>query len=59
MNGINEPAGEDIANVVLKQFDELPSKRKPLNRNGGAREWIPLSGIVASGRLYTCGGFFC
>ncbi|KAF7954449.1 hypothetical protein EAE96_005570 [Botrytis aclada] len=45
----NEPSGDEIANVVLKQFDELPTKRKPLNRGEGVREWVPLSGIVASG----------
>ncbi|APA11896.1 hypothetical protein SS1G_05425 [Sclerotinia sclerotiorum 1980 UF-70] len=46
---INDPSGDEIANVVLKQFDELPAKRKPLNRGEGVREWVPLSGIVASG----------
>ncbi|KAI9641919.1 hypothetical protein NHQ30_009787 [Ciborinia camelliae] len=48
-NEMNEPSADDIANVVLKRFDELPAKRKPLNRAGGVREWVPLSGIVASG----------
>lgn len=50
MNEGNEPSGDEIANVVLKQFDELPTKRKPLSRGEGVREWVPLSGIVASGR---------
>ncbi|QSZ36596.1 hypothetical protein DSL72_006476 [Monilinia vaccinii-corymbosi] len=49
MDELNEPSGDDIANVALEQFDELPSKRKPLKRDGGVREWIPLSAIVASG----------
>ncbi|KAF7870447.1 hypothetical protein EAF04_004191 [Stromatinia cepivora] len=48
-NQIDEPSGDEIANVVLKLFDELPTKRKPLNRGEGVREWVPLSGIVASG----------
>lgn len=50
MDERNEPSGDKIANVVLKQFDGLPTKRKPLNRGEGVREWVPLSGIVASGR---------
>ncbi|CAD6444446.1 4c181175-502f-4b82-a424-2b5343324335 [Sclerotinia trifoliorum] len=49
MDQSNDPSGDEIANVVLKQFDELPAKRKPLNRGEGVREWVPLSGIVASG----------
>jgi hypothetical protein len=42
-------SGDDIADVVLKQFDVLPAKAKPLVRGGGVREWVPLSGIVAQG----------
>lgn len=52
MKDMIEPLGEDIANVVLKQFDEFPAKRKPLDRGEGIREWVPLSGIVASGTFY-------
>lgn len=42
-------SGDDIAEAVLKQFDDLPPKAKPLVRGGGVREWVPLSGIVAQG----------
>ncbi|ROW10185.1 hypothetical protein VMCG_01870 [Cytospora schulzeri] len=38
---------DTIACVVLKEFDRLPSKRKPQVRDNGTREWVPLSGIVA------------
>jgi hypothetical protein len=36
-----------IAEVVLRQFDKLPNNRKPVIRDNGAHEWVPLSGIVA------------
>ncbi|KAH6648725.1 adenosine deaminase/editase [Truncatella angustata] len=36
-----------IASLVLHQFDQLPTKRKPLVRDNGVHEWVPLSGIVA------------
>ena len=39
----------EIADIVLKEFDALPSKRKPQVRGAGVREWVPLSGIVAQG----------
>ena len=42
-------SGDEIAEAVLKQFDELPAKAKPLARGGGVKEWVPLSGIVAQG----------
>jgi hypothetical protein len=42
-------SGDVIAEIVLKQFDALPAKTKPLVRGGGVREWVPLSGIVAQG----------
>ncbi|KAI5867423.1 adenosine deaminase/editase [Durotheca rogersii] len=38
---------DDIASLVLSQFDKLPAKRKPQVRANGVREWVPLSGIVA------------
>ncbi|RFU32639.1 hypothetical protein B7463_g3706, partial [Scytalidium lignicola] len=44
-----EISGDEIAQAVLKQFDKLPTKRKPLVRGGGVREWVPLSGIVVQG----------
>lgn len=40
---------DDIANLVLKTFDGLEQKRKPLHRGSGVKEWVPLSGIVAHG----------
>lgn len=36
-----------IASIVLEEFDRLPAKRKPLVRDNGTLEWVPLSGIVA------------
>ncbi|KAI1499997.1 adenosine deaminase/editase, partial [Biscogniauxia marginata] len=39
-----------IASLVQKQYDELPAKRKPVVRDNGLYEWVPLSGIVAQGR---------
>jgi tRNA-specific adenosine deaminase 1 len=42
-------SGDDIAELVLKQFDDLPARAKPLVRGSGVREWVPLSGIVAQG----------
>ena len=38
---------DEIADLVLKTFDGLERKRKPLVREGGVKEWVPLSGIVA------------
>lgn len=37
---------DNIVDVVLKQFDALPAKRKPALRPNGSHDWIPLSGIV-------------
>ncbi|KAG4442068.1 hypothetical protein IFR05_002462 [Cadophora sp. M221] len=42
-------SGDEIADVVLREFDKWPNKRKPLLRSGGIKEWVPLSGIVAQG----------
>ncbi|KAF9871906.1 hypothetical protein CkaCkLH20_10538 [Colletotrichum karsti] len=36
-----------VADLVLRQFRELPAKRKPAVRDNGLHEWVPLSGIVA------------
>jgi hypothetical protein len=46
-----EISGDEIADVVLKQFESWEKKRKPQVRTNGVREWVPLSGIVAQGRL--------
>ncbi|ORY60529.1 adenosine-deaminase domain-containing protein [Pseudomassariella vexata] len=40
---------DSIATLVLQQFEKLPAKRKPLVRDNGIHEWVPLSGIVAQG----------
>jgi tRNA-specific adenosine deaminase 1 len=44
-----------IATAVVAQFRTLSQKRKPVLRDNGIREWVPLSGIVAEveGR-FTC-----
>jgi hypothetical protein len=42
-------SGDEIAEVVLKEFEKWPTKRKPLVRSDGAKEWVPLSGIVVQG----------
>ncbi|ETS84768.1 hypothetical protein PFICI_02793 [Pestalotiopsis fici W106-1] len=41
---------DTIAALVLQHFDQLPAKRKPLVRDNGVHEWVPLSGIVAQGK---------
>ena len=40
---------DDIALLVQTQYDALPPKRKPVVRDNGLHEWVPLSGIVAEG----------
>lgn len=46
-----EVSGDDIADVVLKNFEKWEKKRKPLVVPGGLnKEWVPLSGIVAEGK---------
>ncbi|PVH97549.1 hypothetical protein DM02DRAFT_616427 [Periconia macrospinosa] len=47
------PDPDSIADCVLESFDKLPQKRKPRIRDDGAREWVPLAGIVLAkdGRL--------
>lgn len=46
---------DQIASVVLEQFDKLHPKRKPQVRDNGMHEWVPLSGIVAKeGRILRC-----
>ncbi|KAI0999772.1 hypothetical protein K3495_g8429 [Podosphaera aphanis] len=37
---------DDIARAVLTEFESWPQKRKPQQRSNGAKEWVPLSGIV-------------
>ncbi|KAJ0165432.1 tRNA-specific adenosine deaminase 1 [Colletotrichum tanaceti] len=38
---------EQVAALVLRQFQKLPAKRRPQVRDNGLHEWVPLSGIVA------------
>jgi hypothetical protein len=45
-----EVSGDEIADVVLKQFESWEKKRGPQLRTNGVREWVPLSGIVAQGK---------
>jgi hypothetical protein len=47
---VMEISGDEVAGAVLKEFGKWPQKRKPLVRSDGAREWVPLSGIVAQGQ---------
>ncbi|KFY88218.1 hypothetical protein V500_06500 [Pseudogymnoascus sp. VKM F-4518 (FW-2643)] len=44
-----EVTGDSIAETVLKKFNTLPKKRKPIQRADHRREWVPLAGIVAQG----------
>jgi tRNA-specific adenosine deaminase 1 len=44
--------GDDIASTVLGAFQKLPAKRKPVVRDNGLREWVPLAGIVVKGACF-------
>jgi hypothetical protein len=46
------PDADAIAECVLSTFDSLPEKRKPRARGDGAREWVPLAGIVLVKGMY-------
>ncbi|KAI8627836.1 adenosine deaminase/editase [Xylariaceae sp. FL1651] len=41
---------DSIASLVQQEYEKLPAKRKPVIRDNGLREWVPLSGIVAEGK---------
>ena len=41
------PNPDEVARLVLRHFDSLPAKRKPMIRPNGVHEWVPLAGIVA------------
>ncbi|KAK0737548.1 adenosine deaminase/editase [Apiosordaria backusii] len=43
---------DEVATVVLAEFQKLPTKRKPAVRDNGLHEWVPLSGIVAKGPTF-------
>jgi tRNA-specific adenosine deaminase 1 len=47
-----ELSSDVIAEIVQKQFDALPPKRKPQLRTDHVREWVPLSGIVVEGASF-------
>ncbi|KAL5416568.1 hypothetical protein PMIN03_002110 [Paraphaeosphaeria minitans] len=40
------PDPDAVADCVLATFRQLPDKRKPRPQSDGAREWVPLAGIV-------------
>ncbi|KAF2875470.1 adenosine deaminase/editase [Massariosphaeria phaeospora] len=40
------PDADAIAACVFSTFEQLPQKRRPRPRSDGAREWVPLAGIV-------------
>ncbi|OBT90147.1 hypothetical protein VE02_00942 [Pseudogymnoascus sp. 03VT05] len=44
-----ELTGDSVAETVLRKFNTLPKKRKPIQRAEHKREWVPLAGIVAQG----------
>ncbi|KAF2738827.1 hypothetical protein EJ04DRAFT_428369, partial [Polyplosphaeria fusca] len=46
------PSADAIADCVLSAFNSLPNKRKPRPRDDGAREWVPLAGIVLAKGTY-------
>ena len=46
------PHTDAIADCVLQTFNALPAKFKPRKLADGRREWVPLAGIVLSGRGY-------
>lgn len=43
---------ERIARVVHAHFDALPARSKPILRDDGTREWIPMCGVVVVRGLY-------
>ncbi|KAK6581289.1 hypothetical protein PZA11_005980 [Diplocarpon coronariae] len=52
-------SGDEVAELVLREFDKWPTKRRPLARSDGMKEWVPLSGIVAQESTTLHGrGFF-
>jgi len=44
-----EISGDEIAEVVLREFEKWPKKCKPIVRSEWVKEWVPMSGIVAHG----------
>ncbi|PYH71640.1 tRNA-specific adenosine deaminase [Aspergillus vadensis CBS 113365] len=42
----DDALAERIARVVHAHFDALPARSKPILRDDGTREWIPMCGVV-------------
>ncbi|OJI90224.1 hypothetical protein ASPTUDRAFT_113307 [Aspergillus tubingensis CBS 134.48] len=42
----DDALAERIARVVHAHFDALPTRSKPILRDDGTREWIPMCGVV-------------
>ncbi|KKK22994.1 hypothetical protein AOCH_000989 [Aspergillus ochraceoroseus] len=45
-NEEKDPLPGRIASLVHAHFDALPKRSKPILRDDGTREWIPMTGIV-------------
>lgn len=43
---------ERIARLVHAHFDGLPARSKPILRDDGTREWIPMCGVVVVRGVY-------
>jgi hypothetical protein len=57
MLAVSTPGPDAIADCVLATFHQLPDKRKPRPQADGAREWVPLAGIVLADKgtaYYRC-----
>lgn len=48
----DDALAERIARVVHAHFDALPTRSKPILRDDGTREWIPMCGVVVVRGLY-------
>jgi tRNA-specific adenosine deaminase 1 len=47
-----QPLSSRIATLVHSHFDGLPKRSKPVIRDDGTVEWVPMTGIVlAKGEL--------
>lgn len=51
-NSGDDALAERIAKVVHAHFDALPARSKPILRDDGTREWIPMCGVVVVRGLY-------
>jgi tRNA-specific adenosine deaminase 1 len=49
-----------IATLVHSHFDGLPKRSKPVIRDDGTVEWVPMTGIViVKGELLSLFGVYC